>query len=699
MVGAILLTLLAGQQPKIDFEVKATSLINALGKLSRVTGTTLKPEPAMAQEIVCVRVKGVQTQDLLNKIAEATRCEWREQDGAKILYRPAELTQKFKDDEYKARVAFYKRILEPKRKELEKLGTPYEQAQAFIAAMEKIEKQIEEHPMGVSLDGPRLASPASTLVLRLALALGPEALAKCPEGGTTTFANDPTRAELPLGLAAQGYVKDYLEAETKLRDLLPEKPSQFLHGVVDDIFKAARMDDGVGKVLFTVRPSGRFLSLGVNVYTEKGQMRDWGFTNSYQLGEDPWAKERTAAAGDKPVWVDLSPVSADYAESCEPQPEIARFPGERKIKPWSALSDTMKKVLQNPEEIDPLSLIPTEGCYAIAEDGPMVAYLSDNAENAGRKSVKDGRLNLARFRALLKDSGHAVLSKDGWTLVQPTSPLFVLRIRLPRPALGRFVRGTVSAGDIGLELYSRFHFEGGPLAGSLIGSLYRKTLTLYGLSEMPEIESHAHEVYATLGGLSQNQWQLLRRGEEIRIGQAPSAQKSAADAWMKNGAYYLRTDPEANVPDLFEQWTEYAPSGLPAQAMLSAADKNIHTFRTMTMIKYPDGSMREDSMDPGRGSDPAVIAKAYAKGGYYKSWEQCLGDMRKSKFQVMERTAFTVRLRLLPTHMIEETFYGPTDPKILKYDDWPEPMRREFEETFKREFKGNAGLLDWRLLD
>ena len=225
----------------------------------------------------------------------------------------------------------------------------------------------------------------------------------------------------------------------------------------------------------------------------------------------------------------------------------------------------------------------------------------------------------------------------------------------------------------------------------MIATLYRKTLALYGMPMMPEIESHTHEVYATLGGLSPSQWQLLKRGEEIRIGQSPPAQRAAADAWMKNGGYSLRTDPTANVPDLFEQWTEYAPNGLPPQSLLSAEYKDSRTFRTMVMVTYPDGSKREGSMDPGRGSQPATVAKAYAQGGYYKSLDQCLGDMKKAKFEVTQRTNLTVRLRLLPTHKIEETFYGAGKPKILKYEDWPEDMRQEFEETFKKEFKTGEG--------
>ena len=65
--------------------------------------------------------------------------------------------------------------------------------------------------------------------------------------------------------------------------------------------------------------------------------------------------------------------------------------------------------------------------------------------------------------------------------------------------------------------------------------------------------------------------------------------------------------------------------------------------------------------------------------------------MRRGRFQIFRRTDYEFILDALPTHRFTETFSGAAkDVAIKSFDDWPANFRREFEEIFKREFKGGG---------
>ncbi len=685
-------SILQGQQ-SIDFECRAATLSNVLGKLSRMTGKTFRAEQAMAGEVVCIKAEKVELSDLLKKLAEATSCEWRQDQDVQFLYRPKEVTAKYEKSDHEARVAWLKKLIEPISKSLAKVSKPYDRAQAFVEAIKALNKRIEERPMGVSLDGPRLAAPASILTQQLLIDLDPELLVSVPPGENWTFSNLPTSAQRPLGKNSEKYIREYIETEAQLGGMLPELPQDgMMNGLLDDLFSSAKSTEGVGKVLFNVRNSGSVMSFGCTVYTERGNVRSWGFTNTYQLGDNPWERERNAGINEKPVLVDLSEGSALFAKYADPEPDVARFPGERKSKPWEELPSTMKKLLRAPDEFDPLSFATTDGCLAMAGEAgkSMIAYLADGTEKAGSLSIKDGKLNLAKFKATLKVKGAEPQDSGSWMLIKPRNPIYATRYRLPRAALARFMKAAVDSRSITIETYSRLHFEGGmPMVFSSIARLYRKTLTLFGATEMADIDGHSAEAYRCIGSLSSLQWRELYNGGSIRIGGSTQETRNAAESWMRNGAIGLVMDPKAKLPELMEHWTEFAPNGLPQQAYLTLSEKAIAGIDPVNKILQPDGSMIEDVMGMGRGTEPAVLASAWAKGGYYKSFEQMRESLSKSKFQYTERTDLTFKLFLLPTHRMDETFSGsPTVTRRSTYDELPESVRKEFEETFKRELKG-----------
>ncbi|MBN9503587.1 MAG: hypothetical protein BGO01_16590 [Armatimonadetes bacterium 55-13] len=695
MTTFAMLCAVAGLQvQKIDFEVRATTVANALGKLSRISGQVYKPEDKLASEIICARAKQVSADEFADKLAEAMQCEWRTTDQGKILFRSEEKTRELEESRIQAQMKYLDKLFEPKRRELEKIGTPYDQALKLTKAIKDLEDRIAEKPKGMSLDGPRLAAPSSTLTTQLMLGIPLRTLASLPEGRMTVFANEPNRAQLPLGKEAGAQINNFELAESQAAGLLPQKrPEGIAAGLLDDIYASVTNPDGVGKVLFTARRQGRFMTFNTSIYSGKGKLRSWGFTSTYQLGDDSFSAERQAGAQVRPAWVKLSPGSVAFLEIANLEPDVSQFEHEVKDK-QEGPSDAGMKILLHPDEIDPLSLATTDGCNALAdrEGKPYVAYLSDSSERAGRLAAEDGKLNLSRFEALLKNSGHRISTKDGWLTIANTSPLFCQIYRLPRAPLGRFLRLAAQAGAIDLEPLCRFHYEAGfPAMSSSLERLYRKSLTDAGVMPLGGQESHSHDSFAALGALTPNQWQELRRGGAIRLGQTPARIRKFEDDWLLQGTLWLRANPSEPIPDLYQQATEFAPGGMPAGAMLRLKLSDIAALNPINQMKLLDGRTIVGYSGDGRGYSLQQTAKGYATGGYYKSWNECLDSMRRGRFQIFRRTDYEFILDALPTHRFTETFSGAAkDVAIKSFDDWPANFRREFEEIFKREFKGGG---------
>ncbi len=680
--------------PTIDFEVRATTLTNALGKLSRITGKTYRAEERMAAEIVCIKANRITPEDLAAKIAEATDCEWRDTNGTQVLFRSAVKDQEFTQAEIAANERNLAKLFKPKREELSKKATAYDQAQGFLKALKALEDKMAENPRGINLDGPRLAAPSSLLVTQLALDIGESTLAALPPEQTIVFSNHPTVAQRPFGPNADAYIRRFQDAEQHLKTLLPEdRPKGVASGLLDDIYESVGLGDSVGKVLMTVSRRGRSMFFGLTVYTPEGKTKCWGFNSTHNLGDDYYAREQAAGAGQEPKWVTLSPASKLYADYAEKQPDISSFEGAE-THPWTSMPPTAQKLFQNPEELDPLSFAVTDGCFALADAKatPMVAYLSDSQERATRAAIKDGKLNLTRFEALLKETGLRQQQSDGWLMMKSGYPNNTRRYRLSRPALGRFMRATVAAGAIDLYNYGRFNFEAGmPIQYSSIGRSYRKTLTNYGIGNLPDIESHGYQSFAVLGSFAPGQWQSLLRGTEFRVGQGVAGQRGAATELMKElGAAEVVSSPD--IPDLLKGWTEFSPRGLPRDAAIRIESKSVLAIRNYVKIRQPDGSTKEGFMDMGIGNTPAQMASAYAKGGYYRSLDQALTEMKKARYQIFERSEITMWVGLLPSHTLKERFLSsPSNPRIVSYDGWPQAAKEEFESTFRRDFKPRSG--------
>lgn len=693
MVSPAILFVLATQTTPIDFEVRATSLTNALGKLSRVTGTTYQPSAELQGEVVCIRVKNVTVSDLTKRLADTVTAVWVQDGDKMILRRTPEQVKEIEQKIFVARRNHLRKLFEAKAKELSALNTPEAQAENFTKALKALNDKIAENPRGLSLDGPRLAAPVSTLANLLAIDLGADTIAAIPQMERRTFTLSPNRAQFALGPNAKKLIQNYEEAETQLTPLIGgnQPKDGMVSGLLDDIYDRSTAGEPIGKVFLNVSNRGRITSLNVLVFTASGKQRSWGLAGTYHMGDDPWKEEREAGQGKAADWTSLSEGSREFFAIAAKEPNVSQFPGEQDVRPWSELSDTAKKILLNPETVEPLSLTATDATYALAtQDRPnVIAYMSDSMVEAANLSSKDEKLDLTRFRALLPTKGHRLAQSAGWIVITPTYATTATQYRLNRNALGKFMKRSAQVGNVELEHYCRYQFEAGePVQYSYIERLYRRTAENFGVQPMAEQNAHAHAAYAALGSLNSVQWKNLRAGNSLRFGQLPTPQRMAGEKWIIDWNVYLQTSP--NVVDLLKQPSEFAVNGLSRNTTLSSTSGPKLVLRSYGKIRGMDGKERMGSLEF-FGQTAAEHASGFARGGYYKSVEQFKTEISLGQFECAERDDLTVTLQFLDTHWIEETFRGsPRNAKIVTFDKLPESVKREFIETFEKEFRARG---------
>ena len=686
---AICLLPLLQTSTKVDFEIRATTLPNVLGKLSKQVGRAYVPSSELAGEILCIRVRGIALSDLENQIADTLDAEWITEGETRRLSRTPRIVQGLSRIELKAREKWLEELFDRKAKELAQLNTPFDQADGFLRAQKALEEKIAGNPQGISLDGPRLAAPASILANALVIDLGAQAIAALPSGHSYVFASSPNGAQRPLGRRASVLIKEFEQAEARLADLLPDRAPD--GALVSDVYTRHPESDPVGKVLVTVYPRGRIVSFNSSIYSKSGKLRSWGLAGTYFMGDDPWTRETVAGTGAKPVNADLSIGSRELDTIAPFQLDTPLFMQELVKEPWTATTETQRKILLNPETVDPLSLHVTDACFALAEHKGqnLIAYLSDDMVRAARMASKGESIDLTRFQAIATTNGTSFQSKAACLVVKPKSVLAATDRRLPRAPFGRFLRNVVEAGGTELEPLSRFHFESNNTAFySVLVRMYRNALASRGIPGMTGEESHAPEVYCALGSLAPSQWLAVNRGNTLDIGRMPQSQKSQFARWVRYTPY-LETAPQ--VPDLLKQPTEFAPLGLPAGAQLSSKESEGLVLRTITRMRKPDGTESEIILNR-LGSTIEEMTGGYARSRYYKSVEDFTRQIRKSKLEYSTRRDRKFRFQILPGHWIEESFFGsPRNAKVAEFDKLPEQIKLDVLSSFERQFRDRDG--------
>jgi hypothetical protein len=688
---------------KLSPQLRATTARSALAKLSEMSGTPLAVEPALSGEIILVQAKGVTLKDLLARIARVMHAEWEPTKEGYRLARPANITQASEERDRKAFAARLKKLLDAKGQQMAKTPDPYAQAEATLKALEDFNEKAQRGT-GLNLDEPVKGSPAGRLCMELVVALGADELAGLPLFQSVVYSSHPTRAERPLPPKAAELIRTYAEAEQRLALLVGEKqPNGVAPPFTSAPFAAALKPGGIGKVLLSISSYGRTLSFGVNIYTKAGDERVFAPGSSYDLGDNAYADEAREAKAAPPRFVELSPTAAEFEKASAGSWDHSRFldPKPSKVE----LTERLLEVLAGPETIDPLSLAATDGILAMAKERGknVIACLPDSVGRVAHLAVKVGRLDVRLFERLLPLTGGTRTAVEGdWLELSPMSPAMTTRFRLPRPALGKFVRACLQAKEIGFETYCRLNFDAGDaMFVQRFASVYQQILEDAGTPSGIGPDRFGPRFYAMLGSLDHAQWLRLERGDAIRIASIGGKVRDAATRYAES-CWSLETASGEEVPALMLRFTEALPFGISPDSyvVLRRSDKLVAAASMLNSKgeaflenRGTDATSLAEGFARSVGRNDAQIEKAVQEGKITSEQAEkyrnpTLEDFTKGqRYRIGTERHYDVRLFVAPDRMAQVTIRGVVKaPKgeTVAFKDLPEKFRTQVEQAFRK---------------
>jgi hypothetical protein len=417
MLLSLLLWTTALQDRPVTLELRAARLENAVPILAEKTGLELEVDHEIKDLVVIVKVKERPAKSLLRLIGEQVNARWLEQDDGSLLLKRLPEDVAVQQAQQKA---LERQGIEAIKKRLrEEIGDgafTVKDVEKFIAELERINKP-PENGQGMSLDGPRLAAPASMLAKQLILTIPTNELLEIRHGQSKTLTEAPVGPQhkaSPLTLDAfdQFWRNLKLFVDYKAALLGNSRGSVIDKQVVNLEMPAT----GRGKTLAALSRSNNTLSAWVRVYCGNGDQLTEGFT----LGESllPAWKVPAALMAVKRTRFAMSPdtalIEAFNGGKLQLDGEFAKESREARLL----------DLLRDPEHKDLLGYVVTDAFFAWADELELdlVACVPAHFGRPAFLESQTGEFDLTKLWSLL-ERGRAmrVDSRDGAMLVRCVS--------------------------------------------------------------------------------------------------------------------------------------------------------------------------------------------------------------------------------------------------------------------------------------
>ncbi len=565
-VFAVLLALAPltpAQSDKVTFEGRAAPVTRLLDELSAATGWKVRAAPAMATEVVVVKVKDVSRQELKARLAKATQGQWSNEDGFEVLAPDAAARARGKAEALAANRAKIQKQVQ-KRIEMEKEMDNWKDGHGdggggTFAQFGGMGQQYFE-------SGTR----AVTAFLR-GTDLG--VLAALEAGQRVVFSTAPNRTQRPLPASVVPFlvriVKEHNDAvemerrareeganaadewETKMKDMMKAM------GIDPDADRPVPITAPPSKALITVSRGGRgmFSSVGMGlrieltIYDANGNRLTGHGDSLYEIGEEYGDDEHevdpeTGEIIEKPEppedpnnpRLTFSPTSIQFARFMRANYLVSqRQEGEESNAKEDDVPDDLKAVFKRPDMADPLSYGETEMLFFLAEKKGLhlVASVPDTLWLSANQQMR-----LADLPKHLERLGVTIAIADGWLTASPADAELARRGRFNRASIVRlaqqseakkvaslddlasFVAANTDEGLDGMGERLLTTLVPGALSLNLVSALDWDVLRLYGSmspAARATLQSQGSVPLAALGGTARQVLSKMLFGASPRL--------------------------------------------------------------------------------------------------------------------------------------------------------------------------------------
>ncbi len=570
------------QDVPLTLSLRASRLENAVPAIAEKSGLNLKVDPAIKDLVVIVKVHDRPAKSVLRLVAEQVNASWVEQDDGslKLVRRPEDVALHLAQQralERQGVEAVKKRL----REELGDGGYSVKDVEKFVAELERVNKPPEDG-RGMSLDGPRLASPTSRLAKQLFVTVPTDDLLNVAQGKGLVLTETPNRrqskANAPTLAAFDQFWKN-------VRVFVDTKSALFGAsrgtGLDQSLVNLELPASGRGKTLAGVGRFNSTVTTYVRVFAANGDQ----FTEGFTLGESvmpPWkVPARFTAVKQKKFAV--SPESALVQKflsgTINLEGDFATGTDESRLL----------TLLRDPEHKDPLSFLVTDVFFAWADDLglELVAHLPCTFDRYLNERGPEFELTdlwavLERVRWMRVDE------RDGVMLVHPVSNALNYVNKGYAERVGRLNRGVADFEDR-LDATAEFLAETYKATGEP-GHGQWELMKWEGVGVLPR-DWHQQGLYLLplLGELPRPLRSSLRDGSKLEFKDLPPIARNLLNDTIGRWTWTSDTVAESH---LSMHPTEHFPFGIPPDTTLLVEFGSDVALTTVQDVRFFDG-MRE----------------------------------------------------------------------------------------------------------
>lgn len=653
----------------------------ALKQLSEKSGLDLRVGPVLANEVVILKCRDRPMKIVMDRLAYVLHGEWMKEGQRFTLTRGVVLRRRLEQEEIDRRAAWLSKLMERVAADATKNATAADREMTLKKAIESYRATVARMgqpggPTGMSMDGPRLASPATWLLNDLLLKIGPRELAKIPLFEHVDYGTTPNPAQRAFPAGSESAISLFTETETAISSADESVKAEFGF-LINDVISSANRPGDIGKVILTAYRLSKRLTFGLNVFDKRGARKVWAFSSTYHWG-DPYRAPYPKVAPKEGTRITLSDLAQEFVSRYPPDDGRASIE-DPKVK--GNPSDGLAEFFLHPEAIDPLSLVPSEAAIGLADSKglDLAACLPDTIFRVVDASRSGVEINLRQFELALGPLAEVESeTKDGWLTLRASELLNSESFRAPRVPFGKLVRALDQDRKSTIRPWAKFIFEGG-IGGywSPVVHGYQTVLNKWKSPPLTDTSTRSSELLALLGSLDDAQWARLIRGETINVASASPSTATASERYAH--VNWSEEEPNSPFTELERSPFERLQGAKPTMAVLWAESGNsivvsaIHTGMNFTGPAY----------------SATELANSFQLDERFKGMH--LADVLKSsKYQLGEQKRRVVHFRLVPglgsvdTLTETPTSIGATP---VSFDDLPEAFRLEAEAAYQKRIK------------
>ncbi len=624
------------------------------------------------EPIFVISPKGAVTPErFLKPLAELFLGAWEEDAAGNLrLILPPAQTKKESCEELKKRTARLADWIEERK---DRLSAMEGEDAALRIVLNQLSEWRKRSSEGSLIANGRLAvmpkSPLDTLLERLLVSIGPDALAAPLPGSTIAYCSHPVGDQRPFPQAAHKAINAYVAATDRLSAALStaDKPTGPYASIWDPVFASLKPAPVDPRVLLTLVPSYSHLIFRLRVYSSDGTCLGVSTT------EIPQGLPKE---GPPPI-----PVLIDKL----PQRVQIGGKGQALLKLLEAGSAAMAVHRAGPlsntdvlfdRTFEPLSLALHEALVALAEVSgcTVMACLPDASLGPALAAISDGHVNARELlRRLLSQRIVSLEVLPDIILLRPCAPVDCRRMRVDRAALRTFASAIINEGSESIRSETQFCFRGGP--GSCYGEvqrLWRQCLVPFGLNSINA--PIRFWLGRLLGSLDELRWKSAFAGEALPFRALDRVQREDFRKWL-----------ESSPPE--NPHFSYEPSVTISYASLDYSLSLNRQYDPIIWCSAPgSSSLASIPARPMRATD---LARTLRVNGVAPSE---LESILTGKYDLLPAHSFSAFAWLGKTVWSDDrlgTQTSGSSSRSVSYQDWPDQIRAALIE-YLRQINGSV---------